>query len=487
MADYDFDIGIIGGGAAGLTAASGASQLGARTLLIEKEKRLGGDCLHYGCVPSKTLIKSAKVYHLLKNSEKYGLPSIDVPPVRYRDIVNRIKNVIDVIQEHDSEKRFCSMGVRIMYGEPFFVDPFTIDLEGKKITSKKWVIATGSSQGIPPLEGIYDASYITNREIFYMDELPRSVAVLGAGPIAVEMAQALNRLGCSVSIIQRSGQILSKEDRDMADSVMEVLAQEGVRFCLDSSVSRLKKSGSNAEIFIKNKNGEECKITAEKVLIALGRVPNIKGLKLENAGVEYNEKGVPVDNRMRTSARHIYAAGDVTGKYQFTHAAGYEGSIVLSNAVVRLPRKADYTFLPWCTYTDPEFAGIGLNERNAAAEGIKYSVWTEEFKNNDRSLAEGEETGRIKMILDERERPVGVQIFGPGAGDLIGEWVAVLNSRMKLSGLASSMHPYPSFCEINKKVAGNFLAPKIFSEKVKKGLKLFFHLKGRACEPDEHG
>jgi len=197
------------------------------------------------------------------------------------------------------------------------------------------------------------------------------------------------------------------------------------------------------------------------------------------------DKGIGVDERLRTSQRHIYAAGDVTGAYQFTHAAGYEGGVVIGNAVFHLPRKTNYALLPWCTYTDPELASIGMNEKRARAAGIRYSVWVEEFRDNDRSLAEGERVGRIKMILDEKERPVGVQILGPHAGELLSEWVAVFNGRVKLSTLASAVHPYPTLGEINKRVAGSFLSEKIFSGKVRKGLKFFFHLKGRACTPGE--
>jgi pyruvate/2-oxoglutarate dehydrogenase complex dihydrolipoamide dehydrogenase (E3) component len=221
------------------------------------------------------------------------------------------------------------------------------------------------------------------------------------------------------------------------------------------------------------------------ILVAMGRTANVDGLGLENLDVEFSRGGVQVDKRLRTKQKHIYAAGDVTGQYQFTHAAGYEGGVVVSNAIFHLPRKVDYTFLPWCTYTAPELASIGMNEKAARAAGIEYSVWSEEFKGNDRSLAEGEEVGKIKMILDGKEKPIGVQICGHQAGELLSEWVAVLNGKVKLSTLASAVHPYPTLGEINKRVAGTFFSPKIFSEKVKKGLKFFFHLKGRACEAEE--
>jgi len=216
----------------------------------------------------------------------------------------------------------------------------------------------------------------------------------------------------------------------------------------------------------------------------VGRTPNTHVMGLEDIGVKAGRTGIVVDKRLRTNHKHIFAAGDVSGGFLFTHAAGYEGGIIVSNAIFHLPRKTDYTYLPWCTYTDPELSSIGMNEKTARAAGIDYSIWVEAFEDNDRSLAEGEKIGRIKMILDEKEKPIGVQILGPHAGDLISEWVAVFNGKVKLSTLAAAVHPYPTIGEINKKVAGTFFTPKIFSEKIKKGLKFFFNLKGRACGPE---
>jgi pyruvate/2-oxoglutarate dehydrogenase complex dihydrolipoamide dehydrogenase (E3) component len=484
MAEYDFDIGILGGGSAGLTVAAGTAQLGAKTLLVEKEKELGGDCLHFGCVPSKTLIRTAHVYHLMKNAEKFGLPPVDVKPVDFREVAKRIQSVISVIQKHDSEERFCTLGASVEIGQPRFVDEHAIRLNGKTLSAKTWVIATGSSPSIPPIEGLDKTPYITNKEIFSLERLPKTMIILGAGPIAIEMAQAFRRLGTDVFVVQRSNQILSKEDKDMADRVMNVLSDEGVTFYLNASVLSTKDLGSEREVLIKTNEGKTTSLTAEKILVAMGRNANLGGLALEDIGVEFDRKGLKLDGRLRTNHKHIYGSGDVTGSYLFTHAAGYEGGIVVSNAIFHLPRKADYTFLPWCTYTDPELASIGMNEKMAEAAGIEYSVWTEEFKDNDRSLAEGEEVGKIKMLLDEKEKPIGIQILGPRAGDLVSEWVAVVNGKVKLSTLASAVHPYPTLGEINKRVAGTFLSGKIFSEKVKKGLRFFFHLRGRACGQD---
>jgi pyruvate/2-oxoglutarate dehydrogenase complex dihydrolipoamide dehydrogenase (E3) component len=481
MPQYDYDIGIIGGGAAGLTVASGSAQLGAKTLLVEKEKLLGGDCLHYGCVPSKTLIRTAQVYHLMKNSRTFGLPAIETPPVDFQAVKKRIQSVIETIQKHDSEERFCSLGARVKFGAPCFVDEHSVRLNEDTVSARNWVIATGSSPSIPATEGLDGTPHITNKDIFDLDQLPGSMVILGAGPIAIEMAQAFSRLGTKVAVVQRSDQILTKEDKDMADEIMKVLIAEGVSFHLNASVLRVRDLGSEKEIVLKHKEGEPVSLKAEKILVALGRDPNVKALGLEGIGVEFDRKGIKVDDRMRTTQKHIYAAGDITGTYQFTHAAGYEGGIVVSNAIFHLPRRTNYAFLPWCTYTDPELSSVGMNEKRAREAGIEYSVWTEPFKSNDRSLAEGEQVGKIKLLLDKNEKPLGVQILGPQAGELLSEWVAVLNGRVGLSTLGAAVHPYPTLGEINKRVAGAFLSQKIFSERVRKGLKFFFNLKGRAC------
>ena len=481
MADYDYDIGIIGGGAAGLTIASGAAQLGAKTLLIEKEEALGGDCLHYGCVPSKTLIKTAHVYHLMKSGPKFGLPAISPPAVDFLEVSDRIRSVIAQIQRHDSVERFCRLGAKVVFGKPAFIDEQTISLDGKPVSARSWVIATGSSTAIPPVEGLDQTPYLTNRDIFSLERLPGSMIILGAGPIATEMAQAFCRLGTRVTVIQRSGQILSKEDCDMADIIQGELEKEGVSFEMNSSIVRVGVTGREREVVIQTAAGGTRALKAEAILVALGRSPNVEDLGLEKIGIPFDQKGIKVNAYLRTSHRHIYAAGDVIGGYQFTHVAGYEGGVVLSNAIFHLPKKVNYTHVPWCTYTHPELASIGMNEKRARQAGIDYSVFSEEFMGNDRALAEAESVGRIKLLLDKKEKPLGIQILGPQAGDLLGEWVAIMNGGVNLSKIASAIHPYPTLCEINKRVVGAVYSPKIFSDTIRKGLKLFFSFKGRAC------
>ena len=482
MAQFDFDIGILGAGSAGLTAASGAAKFGAKTLLIEKEK-MGGDCLHYGCVPSKTLIQTAKVRSLMRNAEFWGLPKTDLPPVDFRAVRSRIQSVIDTIQQHDSPERFCSLGVRVEFGEPEFSDEHTVRIGGASFSARSWLIATGSSPAIPPIPGLADTPYLTNRELFYLDELPASLIILGAGPIAIEMAQAFARLGTRVTVIQRSSQILTREDKDMADVVQAALAADGVIFHLNATVSGIRREGSRCSVVIHKTDFTSAELSADAVLVALGRKSNLDDLGLDRVGVRLAHGGLALDNRLRTSQPHIYGAGDVTGEFQFTHAAGYEGGVAVTNAILRLPRKVSYALMPWCTYTDPELASIGMNELRAREAGIEHTVWRESFAANDRALAEGAAEGVVKLLLDKGGKPLGMQIAGPHAGELLAPWVGIMNGGGKLTTLAGAVHPYPTLSEINRKVAGNVYAEKIFSPRVKSALKFFFHLRGRACGP----
>lgn len=482
MAQFDFDIGILGAGSAGLTAASGAAKFGAKTLLIEKEK-MGGDCLHYGCVPSKTLIQTAKVRSLMRNAEFWGLPKADLPPVEFRAVRSRIQSVIDTIQKHDSPERFCSLGVRVEFGEPEFMDEHTVRIGGASFSARSWLIATGSSPAIPPIPGLADTPCLTNRELFYLDELPASLIILGGGPIAIEMAQAFARLGTKVSVIQRSSQILTREDKDMADVVQAALAADGVTFHLNATVSGIHREGRRCSAVIHKTDFTSAELSADAVLVALGRKSNLDGLGLDRVGVRLTHGGLALDNRLRTTQPHIYGAGDVTGEFQFTHAAGYEGGVAVTNAILRLPRKVNYSLMPWCTYTDPELASIGMNELRAREAGVEYSVWRESFAANDRALAEGATEGVVKLLLDKGGKPLGMQIAGPHAGELLAPWIGIMNGGGKLTTLAGAVQPYPTLSEINRKVAGNVYAEKIFSDRVKSALKFFFHLRGRACGP----
>lgn len=485
MANYDYDLGIIGGGAAGLTAAAGAARLGAKVLLVEKEKSLGGDCLHYGCVPSKTLIHVSRVWRQTRRLGRLGLPALDLPAVEFSRVADRIREVIATIQKHDSYERFCGLGVRVAFGDATFADEHALSLvtpdRSERCTARSWLVATGSSAALPDFQGLTSTPFLTNRELFSLPELPASLIVLGGGPIAVEMAQAFQRLGSAVTVVQRSGQILRREDKDLADRVQLQLEDEGVAFRLGCRVLRVGDTGATREVFVADATGAEVALSAAAILVATGRAPNVAGLGLENAGVVYAAAGIPTDRRMRTNQKHIYAAGDVTGQYQFTHAAGYEAGVVLANAIFRLPRKVDYTYMPWCTYVSPELASLGLNEKAAKKLGVDYDLHVESFEDNDRALTEDEPSGLLKLLLDKKGKGLGVQILGPRAGDLLAEWIAAFHGKVGLATLASAVHPYPTLAEINKRVAGAVVGKKIFSDKVKKVLKTLFDLKGRAC------
>lgn len=478
MAKFDYDIGVIGGGSAGLTVASGSAQLGAKTVLIEKETLLGGDCLHFGCVPSKTLIKSAAVYHQLTKLSDFGLPAVERPVVDFSSVRKRVEKVIATIQHHDSVERFSGLGVQVKFGEASFCDDHLVDTGTEKISARKWVVATGSSPASLPVPGLEEIKVLTNREIFYLDYLPESLIILGAGPIGIEMAQAFNRLGSKVTVVQRSAQILSSEDADLAREVQGILESEGVNFQLGCTMHSASERNGTKAVTITDNEGKEVEVTGTDILVAAGRRANVQGMSLEKAGVNYDSKGITVDSRLRTSTTHIYGAGDIIGGFQFTHAAGYEGGIVVSNAVMGLPRKAGYRWMPHCTYSDPELGGMGLNEKQAREQGIPYEVYEEKFGDNDRAQAEGETAGRIKVLLGKSGKVIGVRMVGYHAGELLGQWVAMLNGGVKLSVAAGSVHPYPTMAEINKRVVGAYFSKKIFSDRVRKILKLIHKYRG---------
>jgi pyruvate/2-oxoglutarate dehydrogenase complex dihydrolipoamide dehydrogenase (E3) component len=483
MGNFDYDLGIIGGGAAGLTAAAGGAQFGAKTILIEKSGRLGGDCLHYGCVPSKTLIRTAGIWALAKRSAEFGLPALLLPPVNLRAVMNRVKEVIDRIQQQDSVERFCGLGAEVRFGAPVFTDDHVVTLEGKRISANNWIIATGSGPVVPPVEGLADVPFWTNETVFSQETLPSRLIILGGGPIGLEIAQAFARLGSRVIIIEFMEQILGPEDADMAEILKTRLETEGIEIHTKTKAVRAESRGSNIMLTVApaGGGGEETIIEGDAIFVATGRAPNIKGLGLEAAGVISTAKGIPTDARMRTNVPHIYACGDVNGQLLFTHVAGYEAGLALTNAVLHLPRKADYSRIGWCTYTDPEVASIGLNEKRAQKEGIDYQIIEELFVDNDRALAEGETLGKIKILLSPHGKILGCQIIGAHAGDLIHEWIIAMNGGVKLSAMAGAVHIYPTMSEISKRAAGKYFSGKIFSDTTKNILRLLFNLKGRAC------
>lgn len=489
MAAFDYDLGILGGGAAGLTAAAGAAQFGAKTVLVEKAQELGGDCLHFGCVPSKTLIRAAEIWSLARRAREFGLPEVGLPPVDLAAVMGRVRSVIGKIQEHDSPERFRRLGAEVRFGTPRFVDDHTVDLDGARLAARAWIVATGSSPSLPPVEGLPDVPYWTNETVFSQTELPARLVVLGGGPVGVEMAQAFRRLGSNVTIVEYADQLLHSEDPDIAAIVRSRLEAEGVKVLTGTKAVRAFAVHSTVRLHLSPADGEGAPRTLEgdALLVAAGRKANVEGLDLPSAGVVFSARGVPADARMRTNVPHIYSCGDVNGVFPFTHVAGYEAGIALSNAVLRLPRKADYAKVPWCTYTDPEVASIGLNERRAKAAGVAYRTLEAPFREVDRALAEGEAEGKIKVLVAPSGKLLGCQIAGHRAGELIHEWVAAMNGGVKLSALAGAVHAYPTLAEISKKAAGSYYSEKLFSDRTRGILRLLFGLKGGARAPGERG
>lgn len=483
MARYDYDLGIIGGGAAGLTAAAGGAQFGAKTILVEKSGRLGGDCLHFGCVPSKTLIRSAGVWSAARRTREFGLPELTMPKVDLGTVMDRVAAVVRTIQHHDSPERFCGLGAEVVFGSPCFVDDHVLEVDGRIVSARSWIIATGSGPSLPPVEGLAGVPFWTNETVFSQRDLPGRLVVLGGGPVGLEMAQAFTRLGSRVTVVEYMDQILGAEDADMAELLRERLSAEGVEILTRTMAVSAVEKGGIISITLSPAQGEGTTLTiqADAVLVATGRRPNIQGLGLDAAGVRHTPAGIPANDRMKTNIPHIYACGDVNGVMPFTHVAGYEAGIALSNAVLRLPRKADYTKIGWCTFTDPEVASIGLNEKRAIKEGITYRVIEERFDTNDRALTESEASGKVKLLVDAKGHTLGCQIIGVHAGEIIHEWILAAVGRIGLSTMAGTVHLYPTRSEISKRVAGSYFAPRLFSDRTRSVLKILFNLKGRAC------
>jgi len=483
MAGFDYDLGIIGGGAAGLTAAAGSASFGARTILIERSDKLGGDCLHYGCVPSKTLIHTAGLWALAKRFPDFGLPGLALPPVDLGAVMDRVRSVIETIQHQDSPERFCGLGVDVRFGRCRFADDHTVILENNRISAGSWIIATGSSPVVPPLEGLASVPYLTNETVFSIRDLPARLIVLGGGPAGVELAQAFARLGSSVAVVEFADRIMGQEDADMADIVRARLREDGVEIYTGTRAVKAAADGTAVQLTVAPAGGGTKVVTGDALLVAVGRKPNLDSLDLDKAGITVDPRYIPVDSRMRTNIRHIYACGDVNGLMPFTHAAGYQAGIALTNAVLRLPRRVDHRKVGWCTYTDPEVASIGLNEKRAVKEGISYRIMEEHFRENDRAMTEGETAGKIKVLIDPKGKLLGCQIAGHHAGEIIHEWIVAVNGGLGLARMAETVHLYPTLSEISKRAAGRYYADKLFSDRTRGILRFLFHLKGRACNP----
>ena len=475
MSKPEYDLCIIGGGAAGLVAAAGGATLGAKVILVEKH-RLGGDCLLYGCVPSKALLHSAKVAHTLRHAERHGIPGAQ-PTISIARVMAHVQSVIESVAVHDSPERFTAMGVELCFGSGGFVSPACFRVEGREIRARKFVIATGSSPAIPPIEGLDRVPYLTNETVFSLAEPVPHLMVLGGGPIGVELAQSFARLGSQVTLFEMGGRILPREDEDLAEVVARQLRTDGVAFQFNSQVQRITGGAGEITLHFTNADGTARSLQGSHLLVAAGRRANVAGLGLERAGVTLRRGRILTDRRLRTSNRNIFACGDVTGPYQFTHMAEHQAGVVLRNALFHLPARVEKRVIPWCTFCDPELARVGLSENEAREAGIRHQVYRFPFRDIDRAQAEGETAGCAKIITDPKGRLLGAALAGPQAGELIHEYTLALAKRMKAADLSRVIHVYPTLAQINRRVADQRLKAGL-TPRTRKWLKRLFGLRG---------
>jgi pyruvate/2-oxoglutarate dehydrogenase complex dihydrolipoamide dehydrogenase (E3) component len=456
------DLIVLGGGVAGLVVTSVAAQLGLKVTLIERSQRLGGDCLHYGCVPSKTLLRAAKVADLMRRGIEYGLPSV-APEVDLARVNEHVRRVIDTIQAHDDPERFRGYGAEVLFGHARFLDPHTLDFRDRRIRARRFVIATGSRPLVPPIDGIETIPYLTNESVFALEQLPPRLVVLGAGAIGVELGQAFARLGSRVTLIEAQSRILPSEDPEMSELLAGVLQQQGIAIRTGVRIERVECL--DKDTLIHSSAGRT--VTCDRVLVATGRRPNIEDLGLDAAGVRCKPLGVVVDERMRTSRRHIYACGDVCGRGQLTHMAEYQAGIVIANAIFRFPRRMDPDAVPRVFYSDPEFAQAGLSEPAARERYGGIEVQRLDFSGVDRAITDVQTQGRIKLVI-RRGRLIGATVVGPQAGELIHELALAISARIKLTRIADMVHAYPTLALSIRRAINAYLAPQLFNERTRR-------------------
>ena len=492
-----YNVVVIGAGTAGLVTAAGTAGLGGRVALIERNL-MGGDCLNFGCVPSKALISSARLIQQIREAEKWGLDR-QQPQFAFEKIFDRMRARRAKIAPNDSQERFESLGVDVFHGEARFTSPHEIEIydspspqsspsgrggretpgEGRKLRAKNFVIATGSRAAIPKIEGIDTVPYFTNETIFdQLKEKPQSMIVLGGGPIGCELAQTFRRLGVEVTIVQRGDQLLPREDRDVAEFLECRLINESVRIIKNAYARSVATSdaGKVAVEFLDRQSGRIAERTffADALLLAIGRTPNVQSLNLKSAGIDVDERGVRVNDHLQTSQRHIYAVGDVIGPFLFTHMADAHARVVVRNIVVPfqfLRQKIDYSVVPWCTYVDPEIAHVGLGQKEAKQKNVDYDLFVVPLEDVDRAVVESEEVGFAKILTAKgSDKILGATIVAPHAGDLLHEFVLAMKAGIGLGTIASTIHAYPTFAELARKAGDKYnktrltpLAKKVFT------------------------
>ncbi|HVF88268.1 MAG TPA: FAD-dependent oxidoreductase [Pyrinomonadaceae bacterium] len=460
-----YDLIVIGGGSAGLVAAVGAAELGARVCLVEK-RALGGDCLYTGCVPSKTLIRSARFAAEVRRAEDFGFAPIEwqLKEPGFASVTDRVQRVIKIIEEHDAPERFRRMGVDIIFGTPRFTSPDELEVGEEKgnesntrvLRARRFCIATGSRPSAPPVEGLKETGFLTNEEVFHLKKLPRSLVVLGAGPVGLELAQCFARFGSRVTVVEMAERVLPKEDEEVSAALRDFLRIEGLEILLRTKAVGARRDDDGQKVLTIEDDGGRRELRAEEILVATGRAPNVEGLNLEAIGVRHDARRIVTDSYLRTARAHIFAAGDVTGNYPFTHMAAYEAALVVRNALFFWPlmKKTNFRVVPWATYTDPEVARVGLTEAEAREKygDGKVRVYRSTFDENDRAQAEGETRGFAKLVCVGRKGEiVGAHIVGAHAGELIHEVVLAMKERLSASALGGMIHVYPTLTQVTQR------------------------------------
>ncbi|MYA68673.1 mercuric reductase [Candidatus Poribacteria bacterium] len=477
-----YDLTIIGGGSAGLVLAVAGAKLGKKTALVEKH-RIGGDCLWTGCVPSKALLKAAKVANYTRNAGKYGIDVQDPIPNWHRvmDYVQGTQHVIE--EEHDNPERFREMGVDVIFGDGHFEasDTFVVaDTESgetRTLNSKKFVISTGSRPVAPPIPGLASCDYLDSETVWELTEFPERLLVVGAGPIGIELGQAFHRLGADVTIAQRSERILTKEDTDVSEQMLGYLHEEGIAIRLNTNIAQIVQHEDAINVTFSrlhtsptsdSENGVTEQIF-DKILIAAGRAPNVEGLGLEKIGVQVGSRGIEVNNRLQTSVRNIYAAGDVIGHYLFTHVAAFQAQLLLRNIFFPLSNTINYAVVPWTTFCDPEVARCGLTEAEAREKYSDVDVFTLDQNDVDRAVAEGETQGFSKVIASRwTGKILGVHLVGANAGEVVHEYVLAMQQGIPLRKLSGMIHVYPTFSSSVWRVAGKWFSESTLIQTLRK-------------------
>lgn len=447
-----YNLVVIGAGTAGLVTAAGAAGLGAKVALVERHL-LGGDCLNVGCVPSKALIRASRAYAEVRDAGQFG---VAVPPgasVDFPKVMERMRRLRAQISPHDSVMRFNSLGIDVFLGEGRFVSADALEVGGRTLRFSKAVIATGARAARLPIPGLWEAGGLTNETVFSLTELPRRLLVIGAGPIGVELAQAFARFGARVTLFEAAHGLLPREDRDAAQIVQKALARDGAEFLCCVDIERVERRDGETMASFKSKHGPSGEKSFDAVLVGVGRAPNVEGLGLEAAGVAYDKTGVKVDDFLRTSNPRIYAAGDVCSAYKFTHAADAMARIVIQNALFMGRKRASGLVMPWCTYSDPEIAHVGLYEQEAQDKGFEVQTFTQEFKDLDRAVLDGESEGLLKVhVRRGTDEILGATIVARHAGEMLGELALAMTAGVGLGRIARTIHPYPTQVECIKKI-----------------------------------